>query len=451
MPSVIFCSHPILTEGCAVRHGILPRTFITAIVLAVVCVTGSAVAAPDRVALVIGNGAYTNATKLPNPSNDATAISQALRRIGFDVVEGRDLSKRSMEEKIIEFGRKLDNASVALFFYAGHGLQVGGRNYLVPTDATLERAGDLSFETIDVSQVLAQMEAEKRVNLVFLDACRDNPFARSLARALGTRSATVGQGLASIQSAVGTMIAYATQPDNVALDGTGAHSPFTTALLKHIGTPGLEVRSMMTRVRADVLAATREKQVPWDHSSLIGEVVLAPLPKETTVAAAAPITPEPRQAPPSVSSEAERAWAITKDTTSIGVLQAYIKEFGGTVYGQMARARLQELQVAAAPPARQPERTASAAPAAHPDNSKACRSIVGTWTSWASRLYGENDTRFNSDGSITHPSSKGTWSCRDGQYVHQWESFGKRGPYTLSANGRQLVKIEDNSVSFSRR
>jgi uncharacterized caspase-like protein len=145
----------------------------------------------------------------------------------------------------------------------------------VPVDAKLERPGDLNLDAVDVSLVLQQMEAERRVNLIFLDACRDNPLARSFARSLGTRSTAVGQGLASIQSAVGTMIVYATQPDNVALDGEGRNSPFTSALLKHMGTPGLEIDSMMKRVRSDVLVATRDKQVPWNHSSLIGEVFLA--------------------------------------------------------------------------------------------------------------------------------------------------------------------------------
>ena len=133
-----------------------------------------------------------------------------------------DLDKRGMEDKAREFGCKLDKASLALFFYAGHGLQVAGKNYLVPVDAKLERAGDLSFEAIDVAQILAQMEAEQRMNLVFLDACRDNPLARTLARSLGTRSATVGQGLATIQSAVGTIIAYATQPDKSRSTGKAA-------------------------------------------------------------------------------------------------------------------------------------------------------------------------------------------------------------------------------------
>jgi len=199
-----------------------------------------------------------------------------LRKIGFEVVEGIDLTRAGMTDKIRDFSHKLEGADLALFFYAGHGLQVGGRNYLVPIDAKLDRPGDLALDTVDVAVVLAQMEAEKRVNLVFLDACRDNPLARTLARSLGsTRSTSVGVGLATIQSAIGTMIAYATQPDNTALDGEGRNSPFTTALLKHIATPGVDISTVMRRVRADVIASTKERQVPWDHSSLVGEVVLA--------------------------------------------------------------------------------------------------------------------------------------------------------------------------------
>jgi tetratricopeptide (TPR) repeat protein len=227
-----------------------------------------------RVALVIGNSEYKFANKLPNPVNDAEDIAAILKRLKFDVVEGKNLDRRGMDDVIRQFGRKLEGADLAVFFYAGHGLQVGGKNYLVPIDAKLERPADLALDAVEVSSVLDQMEAERRVNLIFLDACRDNPLARSLSRSLGTRSTTVGQGLASIQSAVGTMIAYATQPNNVALDGTGRNSPFTTALLKHITAPGLDIGLIMRRVRADVIQATRDKQVPWDDSSLVGEVIL---------------------------------------------------------------------------------------------------------------------------------------------------------------------------------
>jgi uncharacterized caspase-like protein len=230
-----------------------------------------------RVALVIGNGAYANVTPLVNPPNDAHDVAAALRNLGFKVIEGYDLDGTKMRGKIAEFGAALPGSGVALFYYAGHGMQVSGKNYLVPTDARLERPSALSTEAIEVDSVLADMETEKRVNLVFLDACRDNPLSRSLARSFGaSRSSAVSQGLAQLNSGIGTLITFATSPDTVALDGEGRNSPFTTALLKYIGTPGLEIRSMLTRVRADVIQTTHEKQVPWDHSSLTGDFYFRP-------------------------------------------------------------------------------------------------------------------------------------------------------------------------------
>jgi hypothetical protein len=259
------------------------------------------VRAADRVALVIGNGNYANANKLKNPPNDAEDLAAALRKIGFDVVEGRDLDRRGMEEKLKLFARKLDSAKIALFFYAGHGLQVSGKNYLMPIDAKLEYPKDLAFEAIELGQILEQMDAANAANIVILDACRDNPLARTLSGALGaTRSGAVGRGLAKdIISGDGTMIVYSTQPENVALDGDGRNSPYAAALLKHLPTPGLEVGTLMRRVRLDVVASTQRKQVPWDSNSLLNEVLLVPAAAgETQVAAigAAPIAP-PAAAP----------------------------------------------------------------------------------------------------------------------------------------------------------
>jgi len=225
---------------------------------------------------VIGNGAYRFAPTLVNPANDEADVVDVLHKLNFDVVEGKDLDRQGMENAIRQFGHKLDNADLALFFYSGHGLQVDGKNYLVPVDAKLERTSDLSLDAIDVRTVLAQMESEQRVNLVFLDACRDNPLARTLARSIGSRSVTIGQGLGAIEGALGTMISFSTQPGNVALDGGGRNSPFTTALLKHLTDHGIDIDVVMRRVRADVIAETHQKQIPWDHSSLVGEVVLAP-------------------------------------------------------------------------------------------------------------------------------------------------------------------------------
>jgi tetratricopeptide (TPR) repeat protein len=231
-----------------------------------------------RVALVIGNGSYMKAPALENPVNDARDMAGALRSLGFKVIEGYDLDSTAMRHKIEDFGRLMPGAATTLFYYAGHGLQVAGKNYVVPVDARLEHPSALGTETIEVGTVLADMETEKRTNLVFLDACRDNPLSRTLARSFnGTRSLVVGSGLAPLNAGIGTLIAFATSPGTVALDGDGGrNSPFTKALLKHIRTPNLEVRSMLTRVRADVIAMTQEQQVPWDHSSLTGEFYFVP-------------------------------------------------------------------------------------------------------------------------------------------------------------------------------
>src|SRR5262245_41850319 len=224
------------------------------------------------IALVIGNAEYKYTGRLANPVNDASDFATVLRTLG-EVIEGLNLDKRGMDEKIAEFARKLDKAAIGLFFYAGHAVQVDGDNWLIPIDARIE-AGDLRPEraavvktaTINISQVLSKMQAEQRVKLVFLDACRDNPFGRAR---LGE-----AKGLAPIPFPAGTLTAFATKPHQVAFDGDGRHSPFTAALLKHMPTPGLEIGAIMKRVRLDVINSTGGKQVPFDESSLINELVL---------------------------------------------------------------------------------------------------------------------------------------------------------------------------------
>ena len=178
--------------------------------------------AEKRVALVIGNSSYEHVPVLANPSNDAGDMASVLKSLGFEVVEGTDLKQNEMRETVRRFGEALQGADVSLFFYAGHGMQVAGTNYLVPTDAKLAREGDLDFDAIRLDLVLAQMERETKTSIVLLDACRDNPMAQTLARSMGTRSANIGRGLARIESGVGTFIAFATQPGNVALGRAGA-------------------------------------------------------------------------------------------------------------------------------------------------------------------------------------------------------------------------------------
>ena len=229
--------------------------------------------AEKRVALVVGNSTYKAVNPLANPVNDANDISSALKDAGFDVVLGIDVDKRDFDARIRSFTELLENADVAIFFYAGHGLQVAGRNYLIPVDAKLQNERDLDFDAVNLDFILKQMELGRadKTNIVFLDACRDNPFTRNLARSMGTRSASIGKGLAQVDTGVGTFIAYSTQPGNVALDGTGRNSPFTAALAKHVLEPDHNLTSVMIQVRKDVLAATGGKQVPWDHSALTGE------------------------------------------------------------------------------------------------------------------------------------------------------------------------------------
>jgi len=252
------------------------RRFTIVLILQAIAILPAAAA--KRVALVIGNAAYVQAGALTNPVNDAADMAKALTEAGFEVTLGLDLDRRGFDEKLRTFARSLDGADTAVLFYAGHGLQVAGRNYLVPVDAGLGTERDLDFEAVSLDFVLRQMEVGRdgKTSIVFLDACRDNPLARNLARSMGTRSASIGAGLAEVQTGVGTFIAYSTQPGNVALDGAGRNSPFTAALAAHVSEPGRSLTALMIEVRNDVLKATAGRQVPWDHSALTSDFFFQP-------------------------------------------------------------------------------------------------------------------------------------------------------------------------------
>jgi len=254
------------------------QLLIVLAVLILVVKVGSSAHAEARIALVIGNSAYQSTTPLANPLNDARDMAGALRAAGFSVIEALDADKRKFDGALRVFADQLSSADVALFFYAGHGLQVGLQNYLVPIDAKLERERDLEFEAVKLEFVLRQMEIDRegKTTIVILDACRDNPLARNLARTMGTRSVAVGRGLAAAPTGLGTFIAYSTQPGNVALDGDGRNSPFTAALVKHMSATGRNLPATMIEVRNDVVGVTGGKQVPWDHSALTADFYFRP-------------------------------------------------------------------------------------------------------------------------------------------------------------------------------
>jgi len=280
-------------------------------------------AAQRKVALVIGNSAYKHTSPLPNPQNDAKDLSALLKRLDFEVIEGYDLDKPAMDRAIRGFAEKLSQSQLALFFYAGHGLQVGGQNYLAPIDAELASGAALDFEMVRLDLIQRTMERESTTNILILDACRDNPLARNLARSLGTRSAGIGKGLAVMESGEGTLISFSTQPGNVALDGTGRNSPFARALLKHIATPGDDLPTILINVRNDVMAATDRRQVPWEHSALTAKVYFIP----------------PKPSGPSLEQQIELSfWSAVKDVQNPSVLRSYLERYPDGMFAGTARA-----------------------------------------------------------------------------------------------------------------
>jgi hypothetical protein len=239
------------------------RTAYSVIVACLLLLTAAQAHAERRVALVIGNGAYPSAP-LKNPVNDAKDMAAALQRLGFDVMLLTNANQQQMDSSVREFGLKLRQGGAGLFYYAGHGLQVGGENYLVPVNANIQTESDVRFTCLPAGMVLGKMEdARNDLNIIILDACRNNPFARSF------RSAE--QGLAKMDAPTGSLISYATAPGSVASDGAGRNGLFTQHLLKNMATPGLSVEEMFKRVRQSVVADTNRKQVPWEASSLIGQ------------------------------------------------------------------------------------------------------------------------------------------------------------------------------------
>jgi hypothetical protein len=306
-------------------------------ILSVACwlFSAQAVQANKRVAFVVGNGAYKNVPQLPNPPLDAKSMASLLRSIGFDVVEGTDLTRDTMTELLLEFGKKAQGADIALFFYAGHGIAVNGANYLLPIDADIKSEMDVKLgAAISLDRTLDQTMGGAKAKLVFLDACRDNPFA-ARSRATATSGVAIGSGLAEMRAGEGTLIALATGPGQTALDGpSGAHSPFTSALLAHVATPGVEIQQAMTEVRAEVSETTNKGQLPWGHTNLTNSVILNPASGPAVLDASA-----------LASNEIElQFWRVVKDSKEPAALNAYLSSYPNGQFKSLALARIALLE-----------------------------------------------------------------------------------------------------------
>jgi hypothetical protein len=320
------------------------RFLIAALSVAGLLVSANAALADKRVAFVVGNGAYKNVAPLPNPAVDARSMARVLRNVGFDVVEGANLTRDKMTERLLEFGKKAEGADVALFFYAGHGIAINGTNYLLPVDADLKSEMDVKLgAAINIDVTLEQTMGDAKVKLVFLDACRDNPFAAKIRSAKATRSVNVQTGLAEMKSGEGTLIAFATGPGQTALDGEqGTNSPFTRALMANIASPGVEIQQAMTKVRAQVNEETNKSQLPWGHTNLIGSVYLNQAAAPAGAKAEAPNTPTVATGP--VSEVELEFWRSVKESNKPEELNAYLTNYPNGTFKSIALARIASLQ-----------------------------------------------------------------------------------------------------------
>jgi uncharacterized caspase-like protein len=327
---------------------------------------GSALA-QKRVALVIGNSAYQNVSSLPNPANDAAAVATLFKSAGFNVVEARrDLGNLDFKRAIRDFSAMARDAEVAVVFFAGHGIEVRGTNYLLPVDAKLASDFDVEDEAVSLDRVLQALEPAKRLRLVILDACRDNPFLKTMQRTIATRA--VSRGLARVEpTSTDTLIAFAAKAGSTAEDGSGANSPFTSALVKHIAVPGLDIRLAFGRVRDDVLKNTSNRQEPFVYGSLGGATLAL------VSAAAQPLAEtSPPQAPSAASTSdtaVRRDYELAERVGTREAWDSFLAVHSSGFFAELARAQRAKLD-ALAPAKRGDAPVVAVAPTATPEPAK---------------------------------------------------------------------------------
>jgi uncharacterized caspase-like protein len=288
--------------------------------------------AEKRVALVLGNSAYQNVAPLPNPVNDGAVIAATFKEAGFDVVDSRhDLPAAETRRALRDFADRARGADIAVVYYAGHGMEVDGTNYLIPVDAKLERDTDVYDEALSLDRILLAVEPAKQLRLVILDACRDNPFAKGMKRTTASRA--IARGLAKVEpTSPNTLIAYSAKAGSTALDGDAKNSPFTVALAKHLTTPGLDVRKAFGFVRDDVLKVTGNRQEPFVYGSLGGDDV--PL---------VPVKLAPQAAAPNPQAEARRDYELALQIGNKDALNAFLAQYPDGYYANLARIQLAKI------------------------------------------------------------------------------------------------------------
>jgi len=288
-----------------------------------------------RTALIIGNGAYKD-SPLANPANDARDIAIALSGLGFKVILKEDVSQRNMKQVIREFGNELKQGGVGLFYFAGHGMQLKGRNYIIPIDAEVQGEDEIEDQSVDVNLVLDKMESAKnRVNIVILDACRNNPFQRAFR--------STNRGLAQMDASKGFVIAYATAPGSIAADGTGKNGIYTKHLLKSLKYPDTAIESVFKRVRAAVLEESRGKQIPWEASSLVGDFYFNPNAASGYQSKAGiKVTPGPEQESPLAAEIA--FWNSIQKSSHPLDYESYLKRYPNGQFIELAHNRLESLK-----------------------------------------------------------------------------------------------------------
>lgn len=343
--------------------------------------------AQSRVALVIGNGAYRNVPALRNPTKDAADVAASLGRLGFQVSRVNNGTFDDMRRALRDFAERAQGAKIALVYFSGHGMEIAGENWLIPTDASLKTELTAEQEAVALKSVMPIVGAASNLGLIILDACRNNPFAARMQRSV--RGRAVERGLKAVEPTGSVLIAFSAKEGTTADDGIGRNSPFTAALLENVERPGLEVNYLFRTVREEVLRSTDHRQEPVVYGSLpSAEIYFRPpetaaVPVTASVQPAAPSAHDaapaaPNAAPvhdatPSANNSAEQAWQAVQNTRRIPLLEAFIRQYGDSIYAHLARARIAELQVhrrsptAAAPPPSFPPQ-APQAPAAQPQS-----------------------------------------------------------------------------------